>query len=209
VTKRPEVLSKLRAEHSEVLGSDPSDAIKVIEQHPQKLNELRYTVAVIKETLRHHNVGLTFRQGSPNFNFVLDGVHYQTYDSMIQTSPTLMNVRSDLWPRETEFLPERYLVPEDHPLHPPKNAWRSFELGNTRCIGEELAMIELRLGLVLTMRELEFDFKSPEWDKLQLGGTTEPSPTVAGECVYRCGEGIGFVKDNMPTRIRRRRVDVA
>lgn len=32
------------------------------------------------------------------------------------------------------------------------------ELGHTRCIGEELAMMEMKLALILTVRELDFDF---------------------------------------------------
>lgn len=66
-----------------------------------------------------------------------------------------------------EFLPERFLVAEGHPLHPVKNAWRPFELGNTRCIGEELAMVEMKLVLALTMRELDFKFDWEGWNTLQ------------------------------------------
>ncbi|KAI0835111.1 hypothetical protein F5Y06DRAFT_144079 [Hypoxylon sp. FL0890] len=57
-----------------------------------------------------------------------------------------------------EFLSERFLVAKGHPLHPVKNTWRPFELGNTRCIGEELAMVEMKLVLALTMREVDFHF---------------------------------------------------
>lgn len=38
------------------------------------------------------------------------------------------------------------------------NQYSSSELGNTRCIGEELAMMEMKLTLVLTARDFDFDF---------------------------------------------------
>lgn len=126
-----------------------------------------------------------------------------------------------------EFLPERFLVAEGHPLHPVKNAWRPFELGNTRCIGEELAMIEMKLVLALTMRELDFCFDWKGWNTLQyvtlqsafsypaasLSFTlltyltrrrTAPPDSVDGEHIYRVGNGIGSVKDKLPTRIKLR-----
>ncbi|OTB07086.1 hypothetical protein M426DRAFT_9159 [Hypoxylon sp. CI-4A] len=78
-----------------------------------------------------------------------------------------------------EFLPERFIVVEGHPLHPVKNAWRLFELWNTRCIGEELAMIEMKLV-----------------------GRTTPLDSVGREYVYRVSGGIGSVKDKLPTRIK-------
>jgi hypothetical protein len=76
-------------------------------------------------------------------------------------------VLPDLWPRATEFLPERFLVTDENLLYPPKNAHRPFELGTTRCIGEELAMMEMKLVLILTSRELKFNFDWAGWNKLQ------------------------------------------
>ena len=119
---------------------------------------MTYTTAVMKETLRLHPLASTYRRGSAAFHFVYEGVRYPTKGALIQTTPTVVHLRSDVWPRATEFLPERFLVPEEHPLHPPRNAWRAFELGYTRCIGEELAMMEMKLVLVLTVQELEFNF---------------------------------------------------
>lgn len=85
----------------------------------------------------------------------------------MQTLPDATHLRPDLWPRVDDFLPERFLVDKDDPLYPPKNAWRAFELGTTRCIGEELAMMEMKLALVLTIREFDFEFDWSGWHKLQ------------------------------------------
>ncbi|KAI1648382.1 cytochrome P450 [Daldinia loculata] len=200
INKSPEVLKRVREEHDEVLGSDAKLAAQVLSLEPHKLNSLRYTTAAIKESLRLHPLGSTHRRGSRGFNFVCEGTTYPTEDSVIWTSPTAVHLRSDLWPRVMEFLPERFLVAEGHPLHPVKNAWRPFELGNTRCIGEELVMVEMKLVLALTMRELDFKFDWEGWNTLQRRAA--PPDSVEGEHIYRVGNGIGSVKDKLPTRIR-------
>ncbi|KAI0150014.1 sterigmatocystin biosynthesis P450 monooxygenase StcS [Hypoxylon sp. NC0597] len=204
VNKTPGVWSKLRAEHDDVLGPDPRQAGEILRENPHKINELRYTTAVVKETLRMHGLGSTFRQGSHSFNFVWEGKLYPTYDALVQTIPTAMLLHPDLWPRVNDFLPERYLVPEGDPLRPIENAWRPFEMGTMRCIGEGLAMMELSLVLVFTARELDFDFNYSEWDRLQNRDPNKPPSQVDGERAYRCGEGAGCVKDQLPTRVRTR-----
>ncbi|KAI0890248.1 sterigmatocystin biosynthesis P450 monooxygenase StcS [Annulohypoxylon maeteangense] len=204
VNKIPELWPRLRAEHDEVLGPDPSQAGETLRQNPHKINELRYTAAVVKETLRLRGIGSTFRQASNQFSFVWEGRQYPAYDAVIQTAPSAMSLHPELWPRVNEFLPERYLVPEGHPLRPVENAWRPFEMGNMRCIGEGLAMIELTLVLVLTARVLDFDFNYSEWDRLMNRDTTKPPTEVDGERAYKCGEGLGCVKDELPTRVRMR-----
>ncbi|KAK5634252.1 hypothetical protein RRF57_009966 [Xylaria bambusicola] len=90
-------------------------------------------------------------------------IHYSTAGALIQTNPTVLHLREDLWHRTTEFLPDRFLATaqeEGHPLRPVKNTWRAFrsELGHTRCIGEELAIMEMKLALILTVWDLDFDF---------------------------------------------------
>lgn len=74
-----------------------------------------------------------------------------------------------LWPHATEFLPERWLVGDGDPLCAPKDGhvWRPFELGPMACIGQELAMMELKMALLVTAREVEFEAALEEWDLQQ------------------------------------------
>lgn len=158
------MLQKLRDELKITLGSDPKLALM---EQPHILSSLQYTTAVIKETLRLHPLGSTHRSGSPDFDIVHEGIRYPTFNALINTNPTAIHLRRDLWPRADEFLPERFIVPEGHVLHPVKNAWRAFELGNTRCIGEELAMMEMKLVLALTVRDMDMQFDWVGWNQLQ------------------------------------------
>ncbi|KAI1367951.1 cytochrome P450 [Xylaria arbuscula] len=204
VNKYDNVKEALRAEHAEILGADPRLAADVLRSHPYKIKELRYTTAVVKETLRLHALSETFRQGTVGFNFTIDGKDFPTEGCMIQTNPVVLHLREDLWPRPLEFLPERFMVPDGHPLHPAKNAWRPFEMGSMRCIGEELAMMEIVLCLVFTVREMDFDFDWAGWDKLH-NRSGEPE-YVNGQRGYRCGDGVGHIKDDLPCRVRQRKI---
>jgi cytochrome P450 len=53
-------------------------------------------------------------------------------------------------------------------------------MGNMRCIGDELAMIEMRLALLLISRELELEFDWDGWDKLQYVQHPHPTPFLLG-----------------------------
>ncbi|KAI1423463.1 cytochrome P450 [Xylaria sp. FL1777] len=202
IKRYPAVMKELRAEHDKIFGTDVTTVGDDLRKQPYKLNELRYTNAVVKETLRLHSPSQSLRQASSDFNIVIDGVTYSTEYSLMQTSAGTIHRREDIFPRPTEFLPERFLVPEEHPLHPPKNAYRPFEMGSMRCIGDELALIEMRLALLYTVRELDFQFDWDGWDRLQ--GRTGPSQMVFGDRGYVSGSDVGSVKDGLPARIRLR-----
>jgi hypothetical protein len=100
------------------------------------------------------------------------------------------------WPRAAEFVPERWLAREGDPLHVRKNAFRPFELGPRNCIGQELAQLELRVILAMTIREV--DVRS-----VYLADGT----MVLGELAYQCmlpGALTGHPKGMMPVTVQLR-----
>jgi cytochrome P450 len=62
LSKNPQVLQKLRGEHNKLFGDDRSTAAEALTRCPTKLNDLEYTTAVIKETLRIFPVGFALRE---------------------------------------------------------------------------------------------------------------------------------------------------
>jgi cytochrome P450 len=200
----PECLSKLREEHDKVLGKDLSAAAKVLRKTPQLLGSLTYTNGVIKETLRFYPLASTVRQGEKDFFLSIPGsnIKYPTESVAIHDVPSVIQVDPAVWPRANEYIPERWLVSQGHPLHPNKDAWRPFSMGPRNCIGLELAMVEIRLVAALVCRE--FDIQEA-WDKWDLKkGLDSPRDSINGQRLYGCGQTIQHPKGGMPVHVRRR-----
>jgi cytochrome P450 len=60
----PDAVRKLREEHTRVFG-DKEATGQVLKENPYKLNDLHYTTAVIKETLRLFPIGFSPRTARP------------------------------------------------------------------------------------------------------------------------------------------------
>ena len=164
--EKPETLARMREEHNEILGPDVDKAHEVILKSPHLLYALPYTLAVIKETLRMYPLISSLREGRSDFHLTIPGTSFQypTYGFAMWDGAQVIQMRSDIWPRGLEFLPERWLAPAVDPLHPPKEAWRPFAAGPRTCIGQELAVTELRLVAVLVARKFDIQQAWREWD---------------------------------------------
>lgn len=196
----PTILAKTRAEHDTVLGSDPTQALARLTENPNLLNQLPYTQAILKEILRLYPAAATARKGFPDtiLTHPDTGKRYPTDGFLLWSASWLTHRHPDYWERPDEFLPERWLAKEGEPLHPRKNAWRPFELGPRNCIGQELAQLELRAILAMTLRELDFE---PVYE--------ENAPQALGERAYQVmgiGDITGHVKDGFPVRVKLRGV---
>ncbi|KAF4943617.1 hypothetical protein FSARC_14877 [Fusarium sarcochroum] len=127
-----------------------------LHQHPDVLEKLR----------GEHNDIFSVRAGAPDFflthpmtrqRLPSDGFMLWAVSKAVQRHPAY-------WEEPDAFMPERWLTGETT-----KNAWRAFELGPRACIGHELAMTELRMLLVMTVRDLEIILEYNEGDPQVLG----------------------------------------
>lgn len=128
----PKCLEELRAEHDAILGVDPDKAAAVLTETPHLIHSLPYTMAVIKETLRLYPIASTVREGVPGCVLTPKGetTQYPTDGWAPWAAITAIQRDPAYWPRPEEFLPERWTVEADHPLHPVlKNAWLAFAIG--------------------------------------------------------------------------------
>jgi cytochrome P450 len=196
LSKNPSTLATLRAEHNTVLGRDTSTTRAQIATSPTLLNQLPYTSGVIKEALRLFPPVGSIRKGRPDFYLTHPdtGKRFPTDGFMLFSLSLGVQRAEEFWPRATEFLPERWLAKEGEPLHVRKNAWRPFEHGPRNCIGQELAQIELRAILALTVRDMDIEPAFPD-----------DSPAVWGEKAYQVmevGMITGHPKLGMPVRIK-------
>jgi cytochrome P450 len=167
LSKYPNVLARMREEQESILGNDPAAALR---ESPHLINSLVYTNAVIKETMRiHTNVG-TLRQGTAQFslygtaNSGFEGVCFPTVGCVVWDANFAIHRNPTLWAQPLEFVPERWLVTEEDPLYPPKNGYRPFVQGARNCVGQHLAMTEIRLALCLIINEVDVECAWDKWD---------------------------------------------
>jgi cytochrome P450 len=194
--QNPNSLAKVRAEHDGVFGSDAALAAQRVKDDPTLLNQLPYTSAVIKEAMRVQPVTGTVRGGEPGFELTNPASHrpMPSEGFVLYSSPHALHHHPSLWPRRLEFLPERWLVPDGHELHPVKNAWRPFEMGPRNCIGQELVQTELRAVMALTLREFDIE---PQYDP--------DGPNIFGDLAYQVpAEVTTRPKGGLPVKIVRR-----
>ena len=195
----PLARSSLTAEHNRVLGPQLNQAALLISENPHLLNPLYYTLAVVKETLRLYPPASSTRSGEPGY-FIrgLDGRQFPTDGFLVWSNAYTIHRDPSYWPEPDKFLPERWLVEEGDRLYPPKGVYRPFEYGPRNCIGQELAMLELKI--VLTMTAREFDIKSvyDEWDRLH---PTNSPKMLNGDRAYQILSGAAHPSDGLPCRV--------
>ncbi|KAF5638108.1 sterigmatocystin biosynthesis protein [Fusarium sp. NRRL 52700] len=195
VYQYPEVLAKLRLEHDAVLGTDMSGATRKISETPILLNQLSYTTAIIKETLRLEPLIGSCREGSPAFflRHPETGQQLPTDGFILFSASKAIHRNPKFWSDPDKFIPERWL---DRMVH--KNAFRPFELGPRGYIGQELALTELRLLLAMTVRELEIVPVYEETDEVLLGYQAYQAQMP--------GELTAYPSKGMPVTVRIRQV---
>ncbi|KAL9628282.1 MAG: hypothetical protein Q9204_005985 [Flavoplaca sp. TL-2023a] len=202
LSKHPAALEKVRQEHDEVYGTDTSKTAEAITKDPHSLNRLPYSLAVLKEVLRLFPPISTVRKGDPNISVHFDGKVYPTGGFMVWPVAYSMHRQPDLWPNAEEFIPERFLAKEGDPLFPPKGAWRPFEYGPRNCIGQELAYIELKIFMVLTLRD--FDIRPAYEEQDRIDGQDRSTHTVNGDRAYQVLVATAKPVLGYPSRVTKR-----
>jgi cytochrome P450 len=203
LSTNPDTLARIRAEHDQVFGTDPSAVTSVLEKNPSLANSLPYTTGVLKEAMRLFPPASASRAGKPNAYLIDDqGNHCPTADAMVFVYHVEMQRSPKYWKRAEDFLPERWLVEEGHTLYPMKGAWRPFEHGPRNCIAQSLVMTELRIILACIVREFDFKPAYDEWDRLH---PRRGIKTYKGERAYQVEEGAAHPVNHYPCRVSLRK----
>ena len=202
LSRNPACLEKLCAEHDAVFGAEYSKASSILSKQPQLINHVPYTTAVMKEALRLFPPSSSMREGSPDCSIVgSNGTSYPTDGFLIWVLHQALHRNPTYWVRPDEFIPERWLVGPEDPLHPVKDAWRPFEFGPRNCLGQEIAMLEVKVVLVLTCREFDIQAAYDEWD---LKHPKKGPKTVKGDRMYQVERIGAHPADGFPCKVRRR-----
>ncbi|KAH8680807.1 cytochrome P450 [Xylariales sp. PMI_506] len=153
----PDALKKLRAEHDRVFDKDFAKTVTMLRENPSLLKELKYTTAVINETLRMFPIGMGIREPPVGMTtFEHDGRAYPTKGHKFALGSHNMHYNEKYFPEPKKFNPDRFMVEE--PTFP-RNAYRPFERGVRSCLGQALAMDEMKIMLLLIIRWFNFELR--------------------------------------------------
>ncbi|QKX58988.1 uncharacterized protein TRUGW13939_06116 [Talaromyces rugulosus] len=204
LSKHPAILDKVRVEHDKVFGTDLASGTELLKQRPKLINRLLpYTTAVVKETLRLYPPANGLRQGLPNVSLrnPQTGQTFPTEGFAPWVLHSGVHRNAHHWPDPHSFIPDRWLAPPGHPLHPPAGGWRPFEHGPRDCIGQNIALLDAKTTLVMTVREFDFHDQYAEWDRLH---PPRGPNTMFGERAYLIQKGSGHPAQGIPCKVARR-----
>ncbi|KAF2707700.1 cytochrome P450 [Pleomassaria siparia CBS 279.74] len=216
LSKNPLVMARLRQEHDTVFGLNNSAGDR-LRKDPALINQCRYTLAVIKETLRLFPPSSSLRDGVAGTSIVdAKGNLVPTGNLNVTIMHRFVHIHPRFWPQPLEFLPERWLVEPGHELYPKSvlTAYRPFEHGSRNCIAQTLVYNELRVALILTAPRFNIEPAYDEWDadsrsreglftrlmrSVDLKG--EECKTVSGERAYQTTRSGAHPADRYPCRV--------
>lgn len=201
LSRSPSVLQRVQTEHDEVFGTDLIKTSTKVRDNPHFLNRLPFTLAVIKESLRLFPAASSTREGEPGFFLNHNGHQYPTEGFTVWCTHQAMHREPLYWLQPDSFVPERWMVSSGDPLYPIKEAWRPFEWGPRNCIGQELALLEIKIVLVMTVRQFKITASYVTWDHYHDQGKKTPK-TVNEERAYQVLKGTTRPADGFPCRVR-------
>ncbi|KAF2688555.1 cytochrome P450 [Lentithecium fluviatile CBS 122367] len=145
----PPVVYRLLSEHARIFSSDVEAIHKLLQNEPQRLKELEYTACIIKETLRIYPIGNSGRAPDDPGPITYKGKHYLTHaNTLICPVQQAWQVSADVFPDPDSFNPDRFLDMDKTSML----AWQLFKRGNRVCIGQALAMEEMKTVLLYTVQ---------------------------------------------------------
>ncbi|KAJ5626642.1 hypothetical protein N7528_004069 [Penicillium herquei] len=201
LAKHPDALAKMRAEHDSVFGKTNESTSELLVNHPETVNRLPYTHAVIKETLRLFPPANGMREGLPGVSLRDEhGRAFPTEGFAIWIVHTAVHRNPKFWPKPHDFIPDRWLVEPGHPLYPPPGGWRAFEHGPRNCIGQNISTMAVKTTLAMIVRQFDFHDAYAELDTLNPPKANEIK-TMFGERAYMIQKGAGHPAQGFPCKV--------
>lgn len=214
LSQHTEALLRLRQEHNGLFGPHPEDATQALNKKPALLNQCRYTLAVIKETLRLFSPASTHRSGLPEvFIKDLQGSFCPTENMDVLVVHRAVHLNPRIWAKPNDFIPERWLADSNDELYVDAHsgAFRPFELGPRNCIGQTLVNTELTIVLILTARFFDIAPAYEKWDTIQENTTSKVArwwwpktgvpKTVVGGRAYPTSRAGGYPAEGYPCSV--------
>ncbi|XP_071793702.1 cholesterol 24-hydroxylase-like [Asterias amurensis] len=141
--RHPEIMYKMKTEVDAVLGDDGYVSF-------EDLSKLKYTTAVLKETLRFHSPVPSVGRVTPK-DVVWNGIKIPANTNI---SVCIMNLarQKEYFENPEEFMPSRFLGGDNN-----NYMFIPFSLGPRKCIGNQFAMIEAQVVMAKLVKNFNFD----------------------------------------------------
>lgn len=165
LSQRPDIVDSIAQEYTQATahGADPS------------LNDLPITHAAIREVLRLSPPVYALER-TPRQDLEVEGFGVKA-GSLLVLSTYLCHHNDEYWAEPDKFKPERFLGVSDNDSM--AKAFIPFGAGGRICIGQHLAMMELRVAIGLTCSRFHFTSLNYENVVPLARATMRPSPQVA------------------------------
>ncbi|XP_033634323.1 cholesterol 24-hydroxylase-like [Asterias rubens] len=141
--RHPEIVYKMKTEVDAVLGDDGYVSF-------EDLSKLKYTTAVLKETLRFHCPVPCVIRKTPK-EVVWNGIKLPA-DTLINVCIMNLARQKEYFESPEEFMPSRFLGGDNN-----NNMYIPFSLGPRKCIGKQFAMIEAQVAMAKLIKNFTFD----------------------------------------------------
>lgn len=162
LSQHPAALTTVQQEIDQVVGNRQPTADDVA--------ALPYLSAVIYETLRLYPPSWRLARVAVEAD-VIDGWRIEAGQSVL-TLVYLIHRHPAFWVEPDRFLPERFLAQSGSV--PTMSTWLPFGLGSRKCVGQELALFELKLILISLLQRYHFAPHTPRHPGVQLAMTLKP-----------------------------------
>lgn len=162
LSQHPAALAAVQQEIDQVIGDRKPNA--------SDLAALPYLAAVIDETLRLYPPSWRLSRVAVAED-VIDGFRLAPGQSVL-TLIYLIHRHPAFWPEPDRFLPERFLA---QPAGGTTTAaWLPFGLGSRKCVGQDLALVEMKLILITLLQRYHLAPHTPHHPGIQLAMTLKP-----------------------------------
>ena len=144
LVNNPDVLTRLKAEVTRVLGDKPVPSAEVFRNLP-------YTMQVIQESLRIYPPAWIMSRLAHNDDHI--GPYVIPAGDTALVCPYLLHRDPETWPEPERFDPDRFAPGADRDRH--SYAYLPFGGGPRLCIGNQFALMEMQILLALVVREFD------------------------------------------------------
>lgn len=183
LSKAPETLQKMRIEHTGVFGETLQATVETLLSSPELLQNLPYTDAIIRESLRMFPVGFGVRAGTPGQTLSHNGRDLPVDNGLaLCLSSHGLHYNPKYFSEPTAFRPERWLADAEPEI--PRAYFRTFGRGPRACAGQNLATNELKIILLLIARDYSFEVEILQPNAKPRGLHTDLD-TVFGDWVFQ------------------------